>query len=71
MRKDIAYVANISQVFSGRISDNQYGTCIFNIRDITHQQTQEITISSQMTVVEKNIMSSFTYFRLEEELKGR
>jgi len=71
MRKDIAYVANISQVFSGRISDNQYRTCFFNIRDITHQQTQEITISSQMTVVEKNIISSFTYFRLEEELKGR
>ena len=71
-RKDIAYEANISQVFSGRISNKPiHWTCIFNIRDITHQQTQEIVISSQMTIVEKKYDIIFYLFSTWRRAQGQ
>lgn len=54
---------------------SQYRTCIFNphqyIREITHEQTQEIIISWQMTIVGKRQVSYLTYFTLVKELKDR
>ena len=54
---------------------SQYRTCIFNphqyIREITHEQTQEIIISWQMTIVGKSQVSYLTYFTLVKELKDR
>lgn len=54
---------------------SQYRTCIFNphqyIREITHEQTQEIIISWQMTIDGKSQVSYLTYFTLVKELKDR